>query len=185
MGFDLGQKSFNEVKDLMGIDFARKYRPLIGLKGEEAQRYLDKNPMQVSEEEAQKMSDIVINDEIKKAGKLIRRLEKKRGKPFSETQKTALINMSYQLGENVDSEFPTAFKALVEGDIERARQEFMYTKAGSGKHSKWRKQTPNRALRVVESLLQDRPVWEVEQELVEAGLIDPKETAYDKFRNVT
>ena len=61
---------------------------------------------------------------------------------LSNSQLNAIKDVVFQLGSNVDKEFPKMFNAIKEGDYEKASYEAAHSKPGTA--SKWMSQTPNR-----------------------------------------
>ncbi len=55
-----------------------------------------------------------------------------------------LTSVNFQLGSRWHKKFPTAFRHLKNKEYERAKQEILFTKEGSGVKSDWNKQTPRR-----------------------------------------
>lgn len=64
----------------------------------------------------------------------------------------ALASVNFQLGTNWTSKFPTAWKHIKAGDIDRAIAEIEFTAEGSGVESMWKQQTPVRVQDFVQAL---------------------------------
>jgi len=70
----------------------------------------------------------------------------------TEELQDALYKVNYQLGSGWIQEFPTAWEHMKEGRWLQAIEEVRFTEEGSGKPSKWRKQTPKRVEDFVQAL---------------------------------
>jgi len=62
----------------------------------------------------------------------------------TEELQDALHKVNYQLGTGWTQKFPTAWEHMKAGRWDQAIEEIKFTKAGSGKASKWMEQTPER-----------------------------------------
>jgi GH24 family phage-related lysozyme (muramidase) len=62
----------------------------------------------------------------------------------TEELQDALHKVNYQLGSGWTQKFPTAWEHMKAGRWDQAIEEVKFTKAGSGKASKWMEQTPER-----------------------------------------
>jgi len=73
-------------------------------------------------------------------------------KKTNQEVKEALVSVNFQLGTSWTTKFPTAWKHMKVGNIDRAISEIKHTAEGSRTKSNWNKQTPVRVLDFVNAL---------------------------------
>lgn len=162
-GFDLGQFSYNDLKKIGVPETSlKRLSPYLGIKGTAAVKTLKQNPLKLADEEVQMLNDTIFGHKVNKLEKTIQSLESQAKNKLSPNQKVALGSMLYQ--GVTPQEFPNAFKAFVKGDMEAAKKAFL--------NSKWAKeQTPARAKRTIEALINDISLKDAEDKLSSLGEI--------------
>jgi lysozyme len=89
---------------------------------------------------------------ILKKQELLQKKQSAQMKKTNQEVKEALVSVNFQLGTSWTTKFPTAWKHMKVGNIDRAISEIKYTAEGSRTKSNWNKQTPVRVLDFVNAL---------------------------------
>ena len=121
IGIDLGQQDERSLREAgMSPETVRILKPYLGLKGEEAQKVLDRIPLAVSPDVASRLSEgIMVNG----LDKLITKFNKGSSIPFDELtpkQQTVLYSVTHQYGINGAPKF---LKYAQEGKWDKVAKE--------------------------------------------------------------
>lgn len=118
-GIDLGRRSKAELKELdLPESLIEKVAPYLGKKDSEATSYLKKNPLNLSQEEADAL-DTAIGENI--FNKVSAKYTDATGQDLSslpEEARTVIESVAYNFGPNLDTKLPSFWKHVVNNDWE-------------------------------------------------------------------
>ena len=119
-GVDLGARNVNDLKKLnLSEELIAKLKPYLGRKSTGAESYLEKNPLNLSTEEARYITRAVQTDA---ANSLARKWKAKTGQDFSELSEnkaTAVASVAFQYG-NLATKTPNYWEQVTSNDWEGA-----------------------------------------------------------------
>ena len=116
-GFDLGQRDADALRRL-GIDdtLRAKLQPYLGLKKLEAVAFLDEHPLEITEEEAERL-DLAFKGQMIES--LISRFDAASAVPFDELEpqkQTVIASVAFQYGTALDRSTPNFWRQVTTGD---------------------------------------------------------------------
>jgi hypothetical protein len=120
-GFDLGQHSESDLKGLPQ-DIIDKLKPYLGKTGQEAQKFLQQNPLRVTEGESIKIDSW---NKKNKFDLLARRWKQKTGQDFSDLDRfkaTTVASVAFQYGD-LEKKTPNFWRYVTSGNWEQALSE--------------------------------------------------------------
>lgn len=120
-GFDLGQHSESDLKGLPQ-DIIDKLKPYLGKTGQEAQNFLQQNPLRITEDESIKIDSW---NKKTKFDLLARRWKQKTGQDFSNLDRykaTTVASVAFQYGD-LEKKTPNFWRYVTSGDWEQALKE--------------------------------------------------------------
>ncbi len=124
-GVDLGQHSEADLR-AAGVPepVIEKVRPYLGLKGEEAQRFLDRHPLTLTESEARILTDRVHDGIIRQvAARYDAASDGVRFADLPAEAQTVIADVAIQFGPNLDRATPRFWRFVTTGDWEKALAE--------------------------------------------------------------
>ncbi len=124
-GFDLGQR---EEADLLRLDFPApliaRLAPYLGKQGRKAQQFLQRNPLEISEEEARQIDAAVINDHLERLReRYVSAPDNAQRVPFTRlppAAQTVIASVSFQYGLALDRRTPRFWRAATAQDWDAA-----------------------------------------------------------------
>jgi hypothetical protein len=120
-GFDLGQRNENDLKSLnLSVGLIDKLKPYAGMKGRDAEDYLVKHSLTISDSEADEIDKAVHGSHIAQLKqKYVCAADNKITKDLfdlpAEAQ-TVIVSVSFQYGVNLDVATPKFWKAVTAQD---------------------------------------------------------------------
>ena len=114
-GFDLGQRS---ERDLDGLpsDLVAKLKPYLGLRGAAADTFVEQNPLNITQQEADTINAFAKEQEL---GRLIPKFDAASPIPFSQLtprQQTVVASVAFQYGGNLADRTPNFWRQVTSGD---------------------------------------------------------------------
>ncbi len=128
-GIDLGQRSLSELKQLdLPKTLIDKVKPYLGKKDLEATEYLNSNPLELTQGEADELDSAIGNDISKK---ISLKYSEDTGQDLSalpEEARTVVESLAYNFGPNLDEKLPTLWKHVVNSDWQGVHDFLISTK---------------------------------------------------------
>lgn len=124
-GFDLGQRNLNDLKSYgLPQSIEDKLKPYLGKKGKAAEEYIKKNPLNLTDEEANTINNIVKQKEADKVEKKFNENSELNFKELPDPIKTMITSVAFQYGieaiEKPEKGAPNWWKQVTTGDWEGA-----------------------------------------------------------------
>ena len=116
-GVDLGQRNERSLQRLaISEDLRAKLRPYLGLKKQEAVAFLEQDPLEIIDEEAEEL-DLAVKRLM--MGSLISKFDAASPVPFEQLEpqkQTVVASVAFQYGTGLDTRTPNFWKQVTTGD---------------------------------------------------------------------
>jgi len=116
-GVDLGQRNERSLQRLaISDDLRAKLRPYLGMKKQEAAAFLEQDPLEITDEEAEEL-DLAVKRPM--MGSLISKFDAASPVPFEQLEpqkQTVIASVAFQYGTGLDTRTPNFWKQVTTGD---------------------------------------------------------------------
>ena len=119
-GFDIGQRSFDEISNAFEVSLAEKLLPYIGKKKQEALDFLEQNPLEVTEQEAELINEYSHSNATERLKQLWQNSDAQTGfDDLPDECQTVVASVAFQYG-NLATRTPNFWKQVTAEDWDGA-----------------------------------------------------------------
>lgn len=114
-GFDIGQRSVEQIDDMFGYELADKLAPYCGVVGYDAVELITKQPLEITEEEAEEINRLAHKEAVNLLLADWNRATKTPFHSLSEECQTVVASVAFQYGD-LPTRTPNFWRQVTTGD---------------------------------------------------------------------